>query len=188
MMHDTPANDSRQIWQNQRKESFNMSLEEVQARANKAQVRARQSLITALALAALLTVFCAIAMVGLSGPPRVIGATMMAVVLTVAYLSYMRMRSPQALLPDAALRTCLQFYRKELETRYRSVALTWRFAVPLTIYAWLTWNLWARSIGPLTVRILLSSLLALILVQRRREARSLKMELDTLDEFEEGNV
>jgi hypothetical protein len=188
MMHDNPASDPKQIWQNQRRERPTMSVEEIRTRANMAQTKARRSLSLALALSGLLVIFCAIAIVTLSGPPRVITVTMMAVVLAVAYIAYKRMGFPRQLLPDAALTACLQFYRRELELQYRSVALTWRFAIPLTIYGWLTWNVWARSIGPLSVRILLPSLLALILFLRRREARRVKMELDTLDELESGNV
>jgi len=190
-MDKTPAKDPKQIWQNQRREHPTMSLEEVRTRAYMAQAKARRNLGVAFVFAILLMIFCTIAIVELPGP-RVITAALMVVVLVAAYKAYKRIWSPQPLSPHAALRACTDFYRKELETQYRSVygsvALTWRFAAALIIYAWLTANIWARSVGPLVVRILIPSLLALILFLRRREARRLKRELDALDEFEKQNV
>ena len=171
------------IWQNQRTEHTVMSENDVRIRAYKFDARVRRNLILALVLGAFLLVLCAIAMVELGNlTPRLIVAAMAVVISAIIYKTFRRIRSPQTLSPDLALSACLEFYRNELKTEYRTLVLKWRLLVAIALFLWLTMNSLFRS--PLLMRSLLPFSLVLILIVRRREAQKLKHELAALNTFE----
>ena len=186
MMHET-FNDPKHIWQSHRREHPVMSVELVRARANAAQRKARRVLIVTMFFAVLLMILGAVALVEVP-PARIITAALMVVVLVAAWKAYQRISSPPVLADQAALNDCVSFYRRELETQYRnaygSIGLTWRFAAALAFYAALTANIWAETVGPLIVRILIPALLILLIIVRHWESRRVKRELAALDEFE----
>ncbi len=184
MMYEIPADDPRRIWQSQTKEHAVMSIEEIQIWSRIAQSRVRRNLIMALVFGFLLLVFCVFAIVTIPYTPlRVIAAALMVLTPVGAYKAWYLIRSPQTLPPNAALKGCLEFYRQELRAQYRSVALMWRFVVPIVTLTFLTWNTILRT-SPLLPKILLPSLLVLILALRRLEARKLRHKLAMLDAFE----
>ena len=184
MMSENPANDPKLIWQSQTKEPAVMSIEEIRIRSRIAQARVRRNLIIAFILGFLLLVFCVFAIVTIPYTPlRVIAAALMVLTPVAAHQAWYRIWSPQTLSPNAALKGCLDFYRQELKAQYSSVALMWRFVVPIVTLAFLTWNAIFRT-NSLVPKILLPSLLILILALRRHEARKLRHKLALLDAFE----
>jgi len=182
-----PGNDPRMMWQSQRREHPGMPVEEVRIRAQIVHAKVRRNLLVAFVVGLLLLVLCTVLIVNrLSTPVRVLTGAMMVLTLVIAYKAWYRIWRPHTLSPDAALKGCLDFYRKELQAQYRSVALTWRFLVPTVFFAFLTWNaiFTTRAVVP---RVLLSSVLVLTFFIRRREVRKFKHELARLDEFDKGN-
>jgi hypothetical protein len=177
-----------QIWQNQRREHTVMSESEVRVRSTMFQARVRRNLLLAFVLGLVLLVLCGIAMVQLRNlSPRVIAGAMAIVVAVITYKAYQRICWPLTVSADLGLSGCLEFYRKELTTEYRTLVLKWRLLVAIVLFLWLTsFHLLFR--GPLPVRILLPSSLLLILVVRRREAQKLKRELAALNAFEQGEA
>jgi hypothetical protein len=186
MMYDL-TNDAKQIWQAQERKHTILSVELVRAKALAVQKKARRTLAVTIALGILLLIAGAIALVEVQRPRLITGALMIVVVVAV-WSAYSRISAPAVLAADAALKDCVRFYRRELQSQYRnafgSAGLTWRFAAALAIYAAITANLWARSLGPFIVRILIPTLLLLLIVVRRWEAMRFKRELAALDEFE----
>jgi hypothetical protein len=173
-----------QIWQTQRREHTVMSESEVRVRSAMFQARVRRNLLLAFVLGLVLLVLCGIAIVQLRNlSPRVIAGAMAIVAAVITYKACQRICWPQTVSPDLGLSGCLEFYRKELTTEYRTLVLKWRLLVAIVLFLWLT----AYSLfrGPLPVRLLLPSSLLLILVVRRREAQKLKRELAALNAFEQ---
>lgn len=187
MTHETPPTDPKLLWQNQRKEHSAMSLEEVRVKAHVVQLKARQSLIVSFVVGLLLAVVCLAAAVSFSlTPVRMIAAGIMVLTFVIMYKAYRRMWARYSLSPDAAMRGCLEFYRRELQIQYRSAQLIWRFLVPIIVFAFLMWRPLFRADG-MALRVFLSSLLLLILFERRREARKVHQMLSALTDFEKEN-
>jgi len=186
LRYDTAADDSRRMWQSQRREHVIMSIEEVRFKAQTVQTAVRRNVIVALMFGALLLALCTLVIVTLPNTPaRLIAAAIMALTLLLAFKAYDRIWPVHTLSPDAALKGCIEFYRKELQAQYSSLALTWRFLVPIVVFAFMTWNAVLRT-NPLIPKILSPSVLVLILLLRRREARNLRRKLAELEEFERG--
>ena len=107
----------------------------------------------------------------------------MPLTLLAAYTTYNRLWRPQIVLPDMAMKGCLEIYSTELVSEYRSIALIWRFLIPTVIFLFVMWGaLFDRS--RLSGRVILSTALILVLLMRRLEFRKLKQKLTALDEFE----
>jgi glucan phosphoethanolaminetransferase (alkaline phosphatase superfamily) len=184
MMEETRANDVKLIWQRQRREHSMMSAEEVRVKAEAIQAKVRRNLVVAFVLGVLVLVFCTIAIAELNNiPRRLIAAAFIVLTCVIAYRAYDRLWSPPALSPSVALNACLEFYRAELKAQYRSIALVWRFLVPVVLFAFLTWNALFRT-SPLAPRLALPAVLILILCGRRLAVRKFKQKLSALDEFE----
>jgi hypothetical protein len=185
MMRTNPPDALPLIWQSQRREHTVMSENEVRIRAEKFQVRVRRNLLLAFVLSLGLLVLCGIAIAQLRNlTPRVISVAMMIVVAVVTFRTYRRICWPQPVSPDMGLSGCLEFYRKELTTEYRTLVLKWRLLAAIALFLWLT-SFSSLFRGPLPVRILLPGSLLLILIVRRREAQKLKRELAALNAFEQ---
>ena len=182
-----PGSDPKIIWQSQTTDHPRMSVEDVRVRAQIAHAKVRRNLVVAFVVGLLLLALCTLVIVNrLSAPVRLLTAAMMLLIVVIAYKAWYRIWRPHTLPPDAALKGCLEFYRKELQAQYRSIALTWRFLVPTVFFAFLMWNaiFTTRALVP---RILLPSVLVLIFFVRRREVRKFKHKLARLDEFEKEN-
>ena len=187
-MGETPANDPRLMWQSQRRDHPVMSVEEVRVMAQKVHAKVRRNLIIAFVLGLLLLVLGTLAIAGgLATSLRVIIGAMMVVTVVAGYKAWYRIWPLHTLSADAALKGCLDFYRKELEAQYRSIALTWRFLVPAVVFTFLIWNA-IFTTSALVPRILLPSVLVLTFFARHREVRRFKHKLVRLDEFERENL
>ena len=162
-----------------------MSESEVRIRATRFQVRVRRNLLLAFVLGLALLFLCILAIVRFGNlTPRVIAAAMAIVIALITYRTYQRILWPQTVSADTGLRGCLEFYRKELTTEYRTLVLKWRLLVAIVLFLWLT-SFHYLFRGPMLERILLPSSLVLILIVRRREAQKLKRELAALNAFEQ---
>ena len=188
MMGETPANDPRLMWQSQRRDHPVMSVEEVRVMAQKVHAKVRRNVIIAFVLGLLLLVLGTLAIAGgLATSMQVIIGAMMVVTVVGGYKAWYRIWPLHTLSADAALKGCLDFYRKELEAQYRSIALTWRFLVPAVVFTFLIWNA-IFTTSALVPRILLPSVLVLTFFARHREVRRFKHKLVRLDEFERENL
>ena len=182
-MDGSSANDLRMVWQSQTREYPIMSVEEIRVKARAAQAKVRRNLITAFALAIFLLFLCVLAILGLNNTPRrVVVAAFIVLTCTIAYRAYSRLGSRATLSPNIALNDCLDFYRRELRAQYSSLALIWRFLVPVVLFVFFSWNAFLKT-SPLVPRIALPALLVLILILRRQEVRRFKQKLAALDEF-----
>jgi hypothetical protein len=161
-----------------------MSSEEIRMRADVVQSKVRRNLITAFSIGLLVLVLSGI-FIGKSPstPLRILVAALMLLTLEVIYKTYSRMWRRHRLSPDVAFQGCLDFYRKELESQYQALQLTWMFLVPVVVFAFLMWNDLLRVNAPY-IRTLLPILLLAILFERRREARKINRRLAGLDAFE----
>src|SRR5262249_49603110 len=144
MTHDTPPNDPkdpRLVWQSQKREHPIMSSEEIRIRAGVVQSKVRRNLIAAFSIAILVLVLCGI-FIGRSSstPLRVLVAALMLLTFEVMYKTYSRMWRRHHLSPHIAFQGCLDFYRKQLESQYQALQLTWLFLVPVVVFAFLMWN------------------------------------------------
>ena len=184
MTHDTPANDAISMWRSQEKEHPIMSAEEIRIRSEIIQTKIRRNLVVSFVFGLLCLALGALAVVHLrSTPARVATAAVMALTVTLAYTAYRRIWPLHTLSPNPALKDCLEFYRNELKAQYHSAELTLQFLAPIVVFVFLTWGLIIRT-GPRVPRILLPSVLILILLVRRYEARRVKQKLAALEEFE----
>ena len=184
MTDETLANDPRLTWQKQRREHPVMPVEEVRIKAQAVQAKVRRNLVVAAVVGVLLLAVCTIALVeSYYTPVKAIAAAMMVVTVAIAYQAYHRVWRLHTLPPDAALKGCLDFYRKELKAQYRSAALTWRLLAPVVAFTFLMWGAFFRT-SSLLPKILLSSVLVLVLIVRQYEAQKLRRRLANLDEFE----
>jgi hypothetical protein len=184
MSGETLANDPKQLWQSQQREYPIMTLQEIRTKTRIVQAKIRRNLILAFAVGLLLLVMSTIAILNVGyTPARVVTAAIMAMAVAHAYTAYRRMWPLHALSPDAALQGCVEFYRRELKAQYRSAALTWRFLVPIAVFALLSWNAIFRT-SALLPKVLLPSVLIAILIVRRYEVRKLRGKLTALDALE----
>jgi hypothetical protein len=179
----SPDDNLRVIWREQRREHTIMSEAEVRTRAHAFQMRIHRNLLLAFVLCLGLLALCTMAIKELGNlTPRIIAGAMTVVIALIAFRTFRRIWSPQILSPDIGRSACLEFYRNELRTEYRTLVLKWRLLVAIAFFLWLTWNSLFRS--PLLLRMLLPSSLVLILFVRRREAQKLKRELASVSAFE----
>jgi hypothetical protein len=188
MMREPPANDPQVLWQNQRREHRGMSLEEVRIQAHVVQLKARQGLIVSFITGFLLAALCIALIIALPfTAARIVGGAILGLTLAIIYKAYRRMWSRYQLVADAAVTGCVEFYRRQLQTQYRSLQLIWRFVVPIVIFAFFLWGSVFRT-NPLVARVLPPVVLLLIMFERRREARKINRMLAALAEFEKENT
>ena len=187
MMQDNVIDAARIVWQSQRREHPVMSIEEIRMKAQAVHVKVRRDLIVGLAIAVVLSSFCiTIAVHAGNTTFRLIAGAMAAVTIFIAYTTYKRYWPVHKLSPNAAVNGCVEFYRSELLAQYRSVALWWRFLAPLVIFAFIQWNALVRT-SAIVPRAALPFVLVLILVLRRRVARTFRQKISALSAFEQQN-
>src|SRR5688572_5342299 len=193
-----PLNDPILIWQNQETEKTKMSIEEVRHKAQKFLAKTRFDNAIGFVFTLIAVIFCAVVLVeGRGAAPRVIAALVMTMMLVrvvrslyFSYRKYGRIWHATTLGNDAALRTCLEFYRNELE-RQREMRRepAWQLAVTFLVIGWLARDAVLRS-GAGLISIALPFVLfsaaafILVLAVRKFEVRRLQAELDTLEKFE----
>ena len=179
------VDDVRNVWQSQQREHPVMSIEDIRTRAHLAHLKAQMNFIVAIVLGLVLASFCLTIIInGGALWFRLIAAGFVLVSGILAYTTYKRFWPLHTLSSSAAIRGCVDFYREELNAQYRSVALWWRFLVPIIIFAFIRWNSLVRT-SALVPRTALPFLLIFILVVRRQVARTFRRKIDALAEFEE---
>jgi hypothetical protein len=187
MTSDSLIDDARIVWQSQRREHPVMSIEEIRMKAQAVHRKVRRDLVVGLAIGFLLFAFCiTIAVQSGNTAFRLICGAMAAVSIVIIYTAYKRYWPLHALSPNAAIQGCVEFYRSELQAQYRSVALWWRFLAPLVIFAFIRWNSLVRT-SAIVPRAALPFVLVLILVLRRRVARTFRQKISALSSFEQQN-
>jgi hypothetical protein len=175
----------RSVWQSQRREHPVMSIEDIRTRAHVTHLKAQMNFIIAIVLGLVLAAFCVTIIVNAGALWfRLIAAGFMLVSGILAFTTYKRFWPLHTLSSSAALKGCVEFYREELNAQYRSVALWWRFLVPIIIFAFIRWNALVRT-SAVVPRTALPFLLIFILVVRRHVARTFSRKIAALAEFEE---
>jgi hypothetical protein len=193
MPNEPPAYDPRSIWQNQKTEPVNMSLQLIRRQARKFQTASRMRVLTLCAMALLLFVA---GVWGLAKThetvPRVGWGLLIAWALYVPYQAHKRIW-PRKFAGDAPLTTCVQFYRTELMRRRDYLLHVWRWflgplfvgigviVVPAVIKALGNPQLLLKAAPFFT---LLAIWLVIFFPLRRREQRELQEEIDELDAFQ----
>ena len=177
-------NDPQSMWQGQRKEHPIMSLEEVRTKAGEVQSKIRRNLIVAYALGCSVLVLGTIVVFrGGNIYMRLSEAAITILTQVGVYTAYRRMWSRKALAAENAERGCLDFYRQEIKTQYRSLQLTWGYLITVLVFAFLTVPIAVRGY-PRLPKIVVSIVLLLILFERHREARKFNQKLSALASFE----
>jgi hypothetical protein len=167
-----------------------MSVEEVRQRAERFLSKSRRDRAAFFVFGAMVIVFCAIAAFAARLTSIRIIAALVAVMMLVRVVSTLYVNRVTA---DAALTTCLQFYRNELE-RQRELARqpAWQLAVTFLIIGWLSREAWIRT-SPEILRVAVPFILfaaaglIVLLAVRKLQSRRIESELDALNRFEEKN-
>jgi hypothetical protein len=197
MASDFPTNDPRTVWQNQPKEPFKMSIEELRSKAERRQKKARLEVILSIAIGFILCVIFAWTFVKVHEMvPRLGWAVLSLWSIYFAYQAY-RWIWPGRLAPNATVSTSLEFYRHELENQrdharhvWRRSGLTFCFLglgltiVPELIYSHDIAHL-PGNVGPLVVLLIMWAVAFSYL--RKRRQRRLQQEIEELREFEREN-
>jgi hypothetical protein len=177
-------NEPQEMWQGQRKEHPIMSLEEIRTKAGEAQSKVQRNLIVAYLLGSLVLVLGTLIIFrGGNIYMRLNEAAIVILTQVGIYTAYRRIWSRQMLSPESTNKGCVDFYRQELETQYRSLQLAWGYLITALVFAFLTVPISVRGY-PRLPKILLSTVLLLILFERHREARKFNHKLSRLASFE----
>jgi hypothetical protein len=177
-------NDPQSMWQGQRKEHAIMSLEEVRTKAREVQSKIHRNLIVAYVLGCLVLVLGTIVVFrGGNTYMRLSEAAITILTQVGLYTAYRRIWSRQALSAENAEKGCVDYYRQEIKTQYRSLHLTWGYLITVLVFAFLTIPIAVRGY-PRLPKISLSIVLLLILLERHREARKFNQKLSALASFE----
>jgi hypothetical protein len=177
-------NDPQSMWQGQRKEHPIMSLEEVRTKADEVQSKIHRNLIVAYVLGCFVLVLGTIVVFrGGNIYMRLSEAAITILTQVGVYTAYRRIWSRQALSAENAERGCVDFYRQEIRTQYRSLQLMWGYLITVLVFAFLTVPIAVRGY-PRLPKISLSVVLLLILLERHRESRRFNQKLNALASFE----
>ena len=190
-MTEPPADDEiRGLWQNQPLELGKMSLEEIRQRAQRLQKKNRREVLLFCAFALLLVFFFSRSLARSHETlPRVGLALLIGWAVYFPYQAYRRIW-PRSSAAEAALTTCLEFYRKELQRRRNYTQQIWQwflgplfislavFLLPAVVKAIDSPSRWLNL---LPFGLLLALWAAVFFPRRRRELRKLQQELDGLD-------
>jgi hypothetical protein len=187
-------NDPRSVWQNQLKEPFKMSADEMRLRARRFQMKARLTAVFTITTALLVCAFFAWSFVRTHElVPRLGYALISLCGIFMAYSTY-RWVWPSNLPADAPVSTSLEFYRSELERRrdyrrhiWRRTGLTYLFIglamviVPALIAAFGAPRLFLNMVP---FFLLLSLWFVLFSRGKKRGQQKLQQEIDELHAFE----
>ena len=199
MPSEFPVNDPRKIWQNQPTEPLKMSTNEIRAKAQRHQTKARFQAVYSIIIGLFLCVFFARVFVR-PGDYWVVSRMGVGLLslwgIYYAYQAY-KWIWPGRLTPDATLNTTLQSYRSELEKRRDYGRHVWRRAgltfgvlgvamviVPALIKSLDTPRL---LLDLLPFFVLLAIWLAVFLRLRKRNRGKLQQEIEELRVFKREN-
>lgn len=202
MSNQPPANDPRNIWQNQSWEQTNMSLQDLRERLRQLQAKSRREGIreTAIGLA-VLAVF-SVVFARADAPLERFAFGLFISGTLAAFLPHTvqawKNRRRGNLAPEMALTTCIQFYRRLLEPRrtyekWTAVCLLLVFFGMMLILLPMVSNQIENPASQVSVRSILpfSIILALwgltFILMRRRHQRWLRRELEILSALEKEN-
>lgn len=126
MPNESPLNDPRNIWQNQPAEPYRMSAGELRRRAHLHHTRARRKALLGIVLGILLGL--AFASTGWRAGYLISRLGWALVSLWCFYMAWASYRWtwPPRLRADAAVNTCLEFYRSELDKQRHHLRHIWR--------------------------------------------------------------
>lgn len=189
--------DLKNIWRNQETEKTIMSVEEVRVKAGKFLRRKRLDLIARTAFVIFAAVSCGLFLMNARITPlRIVAGLVMAVLLTSTVWNLLRtfLRSGKngssaGAISNAAMTSCREFYRNELE-RYREYSRlpSWQLATILLIIAWMIREPLMRSTDSFRAvlpYVLLAAAGMIVLVAVRKvQARRIQDEIEALDVFE----
>ena len=194
--------DLKNIWQNQETEKVIMSVEEVRLKASKFFRRKQLDLIARSAFVILAAVACGVFLMNARITSlRFVAGLVMAMLLirTVwsllrTYLHSRRDGPSDHAVSNAAITSCIEFYRSELQA-YREYARlpAWQLATILLIIAWMTRDSLMRS-GTDPFRIVLPYVLLaaagmiVLVAVRKFQARRVQDDIEALDNFEDEMV
>ena len=194
MPNELPMNDPRNIWQNQPKEPFKMSADQLRGKVQQRQKKARFEAIFSIVLGVFLFLFFAQACATAHDVIPRLGLGVLSLwCLYFAYQAY-KWIWPKPQTPDGTLNTTLQSYRSELEKRRDYNRHVWRRAGLTFCFLGM-----AMVVGPLLIRaldaprllfsvaplfVLLAIWLAVFFPLRKRKLQKLQREIEELRVFE----
>jgi hypothetical protein len=199
MSHQPLEGDPKNIWQNQKRESTNMSIEELRDKARKFLSKRKRDRAVELGFRLVAASFCGVVLLTARQPAaRVIAGLVMAMMfadlgrmLVISYRKYGSFWPTMTLDRDAALTTCLNYYRTEL-VRSRELARhpAWQLAIAFLMVGVLLRDAFLRTSPELLAValpfvLIAAAALIVLLGIRKFEARRLDAELDALDKFEQ---
>jgi hypothetical protein len=197
MPNESPMNDPRNIWQNQPKEPFKMSVDEMRLRAQRFQTKARIQVVYSIMAGLSMCVFFAWNSVRSHEVLSRVGFGVLSVWgIYAAYQAY-KWIWPSNVRPDAPVRTSLEFYRSELERRRDYRLHVWRRSGFTFCFVGLGLALAPAFIAALdNPRVLLNGLPFFVLLAiwfvaffygKKRGRNKLQQEIDELRGFEAGD-
>jgi hypothetical protein len=186
--------DLKNIWQNQETEKATMSIEEVRFKAGKYLRRKQLDMIARSAFVMLAAVSCGLFLMNARITSlRFVAGLVMAILLISTVWSLLKtyMQTGTGVSSNAAMTSCIEFYRSELE-RYREYARlpAWQLATILLIIAWMTRDSLMRSRSdPFRIvlpYVLIAAAGMIVLVAVRKiQSRRIQADIDALDVFED---
>ena len=194
MPNESPMNDPRNIWQNQPKEPFKMSVNEMRLRARRFQRKARFQVVYSIAIGLSICVFFAWYSVRSHEVLSRVGFGLLSAWgVYAAYQAY-KWIWPRNFRPGAPVSTSLEFYRSELERRRDYRLHVWRRSGLTFCFVGLGLALTPAFIAALDKpRVLLNAVPLFVLLAvwvvaffygKQRGKHKLQQEIDELRKFE----
>jgi uncharacterized membrane protein len=194
--------DFKNIWQNQETEKAIMSVEEVRHKVRKYLRRKQRDLVARSAFVLFAAVSFGIFLMNARiTSPRFLAGLITAMLLTSTlwslFRAYQRSRGTWSAVsagPNAAMTSCLDFYRSELE-RNREYARqpTWQLVTVMAIIVWMTRDALVRnSTDPFRVLLpyvlLAAAGMIVLMAVRKLQTRRVQDDIDALDVFEDKRL
>jgi hypothetical protein len=200
MRNDSSGNDPRAVWQNQPTEPSAMTLEKIRKKTQELHTKTRRELIKSIAGPLIVVAICGF---GIRLPDPVLRAILaFAIAWSLTGQYFLNRGMWSATLPgDAALRTGLESYRREVERRrfLFSRIMLWHFGPVVFAIAILVVFIASLGIGNRGMLLkealfnmspfltLIVIWIAAVFVIRMRQQRELQREIDELREIEKVN-
>jgi len=194
MPNDSPMNDPRTVWQNQPKETFKMSADEMRFRARRFQMKARLKVVYFITIGISICVFFAWNCIKANEVLSRMGFGLLSVWGIYAGYQAYKWIWPSSLPPDAPVSTSLEFYRSELERRrdyerhvWRRSGLTFCFlglALALAPALIASRHNPGLLVNALPFFVLLVLWFVIFFSQKKRSQHKLQQEIDELRTFE----
>jgi len=196
MPNESPMNDPRTVWQNQPKEPFKMSVDEMRLRARRFQRKARFKVVYSVAIGLSLCVSFGWNSIRAQELLSRMGFGLLSVWgIYAAYQAY-KWIWPSSLPPDAPVSSSMEFYRSELERRRDYIRHVWRrsgltfcfLGLALALAPALIASLHNPGllVNALPFFVLLSIWFVAFFFGKKRGQNKLQQEIDELRTFEGG--